>query len=284
MNRWETATTHRKDKANKSSKAEENMKILLAIAGVVIIGVLILGFLFVRWANQPENVAALQKEREREAAQKIEDDKKKVEDAKKQVEIDKEIEAKKANLKLVIDENFANNRFEFLDYKFQNSSQFKFKDNQFNYYVFSTRGSNPNNHFIFSKEDFTDFAAEIDFRISGYEAIAGIFWDAQPNGDRDPTVYQAAYSSASGLNVEAGDTEESFNLGSFFESVTEQKLRVERFANRLKVSVNDKVLFDKIVKDTGQGKVGIFLRNRGGNKDESSNSISIDIKSFKIWK
>ena len=150
--------------------------------------------------------------------------------------------------------------------------------------MFSTRGSNPTNYFIFSKEDFADFTAEMDFRISGYESRGGIFWDGQPNGDRNPTAYQVAYCSASGLDVEASDTEESFNLGSFFESVTEQKLRVERFANHLKVSVNDKVLFDKIIKDMGQGKVGIFLRNRGGNKDDNSSSINIDIKSFKVWK
>lgn len=260
------------------------MKIILAVIAVIIVGVLAFGFLFVQWANQPENVAALQKRREQEAAQKVEDEKKRAEDAKRQVEIDQETEAKKANLKLVIDENFADNRFEFLDYKFQNSSQFKFKDNQFNYYVFSTRNSNPTNHFIFSKEDFADFAAEMEFDIHGYEAVAGIFWDAQPNGDRNPTVYKNAYSSASDLDLEVGDAEESFNLGSFFESVTTQKLRVERFANRLKVSVNGKVLFDKVVKDVGQGKVGIFLRNRGGNKDDSSSSIDIDVKSFKVWK
>jgi len=86
------------------------------------------------------------------------------------------------------------------------------------------------------------------------------------------------------LVIEAGDTEENFNFGGLFDSITTQKLRVERFANRLKVTVNDKVLFDKIIKDAGQGKVGIFLRNRGGNKDDSSSSINIDIKSFKVWK
>jgi len=175
------------------------MKIILAILAVIVIGVLVIGFLFIRWANQPENVAARLEEYKQEAAKKLEDEKRNAEDAKKQVEIDKEIEAKKANLKLVINENFANNRFEFLDYKFQNSSQFKFKDNQFKYDVFSTRGSYPMNHFIFSKEDFSDFAAEMDFDIHGYEARAGIFWDAQPNGDRDPTAYHVAYSSASDL-------------------------------------------------------------------------------------
>jgi len=74
------------------------MKIVLAILGVVIVGVLILGFLFVRWTNQPENVAARLKEREVETARKIEDEKKQIEAGKKQVELDKEIEAKKANL------------------------------------------------------------------------------------------------------------------------------------------------------------------------------------------
>ncbi len=251
------------------------MKIILVIIAVVIVVISVLGFLFVRWANQPENVAARLKERELKATQKIEDEK-------KQVESDKEIEAKKANLKLVIDENFVNNRFEFLDYKFDKSSQFKFKENKFNYYVFSTRNSNRTDYFIFSKEDFGDFAAEMDFDIHGYEARAGIFWNAQPNGERNPNEYQVAFSSASGLEVEA-DESESYNLGSFFESLTTQKIRVERFGKNIKVSVNGKVLFDKNNENNGQGKLGIFLRNRGGNNDETS-PIDIDIKSFKVWK
>ena len=251
------------------------IKIILAILGIIIIGFLVLGFLFVRWANQPEQVAEFKRMREAEATKKADDEK-------KRGELEKEIAAKRANLKLVIDENFANNRFEFLDYKFDKSSLFKFKENKFNFSVFSIKNSNPTNYFIFSKDDFGDFAAEMDFDIHGYYSRAGIFWDAQPNGDRDPTAYQAAYSSASGLDVEAGESE-SFNLGSFTESVTTQKLRVERFGKNLKVSVNDKVLFDKTIENAGQGKVGIFLRNRGGSKD-SSDSITVDVKSFKVWR
>jgi len=251
------------------------MKIVLIISGVIVLGVLALGFLFVRWANRPENVAEIKRTREAEAAKKLADENSKA-------EIEKEVAAKKANLKLVIDENFAAQRFEFLDYKFERSSQFKFKDNKFNYSVFSTRNSNPVNHFIFSKENFGDFAAEMNFTIHGYDSRAGIFWDAEPNGDRDPQTYECAYSSASGLEVEAGESE-SYDLGSFFESVTTQKLRVERLGRNLKVSVNDKVLFDKNIEKPGQGKVGIFLRNRGGSRD-SSDSIDIDIESFRVWK
>lgn len=252
------------------------MKIILAILGIVIVGVLILGYLFVRWANQPEQVAELKRTREAEATKKAEDNK-------KRAELEKEIAAKKANLKIVIDENFANNRFEFLDYKFDKSSQFKFKENKFNFSVFSIRNSNPTNYFIFSKEDFADFAAEMDFDIHGYYSRAGIFWDAQPNGDRDPTAYQTAYSSASGLDVEVGDASEDYNLGSFLESVTTQKLRVERFGKNLKVSVNGEVLFDKMIENAGQGKVGIFLRNDGGSKN-SSDSITVEINSFRVWR
>jgi hypothetical protein len=253
------------------------MKIILIIAAVLLIGFLILGYLFVRWANSPEQVAEMQKQYKEQAAKKIED-------AKKQAELDKEIEVKRANLKLVIDENFANNRFEFLDYKFSPTSPFKLEGNQFHYSVFSTRGSNPINYFIFSKEDFGDFAAEMDFDIHGYEARCGFFWDAQPNSDREPTDYKNAYSSASGLDVDAGDIKESFNLGSFSESVTTQKMRVERLGKNTKISINNKILFDKQTESAGQGKVGIFLRNRGGNKNDSSSSISVDIKSFKVWK
>ena len=252
------------------------MKIILAILGIGIVGILILGFLFVRWANQPEQVAELKRTREAEATKKAEDEK-------KRVELEKEIAAKKANLKLAIDENFANNRFEFLDYKFAKSSLFKLKENKLNFSIFSVINSNPTNYFIFSKEDFGDFAAEMDFDIHGYYSRAGIFWDAQPNGDRNPAVFRTAYSSASGLEVEAGDDSEDFSLGSFLESVTTQKLRVERFGKSLKVSVNGEVLFDKIIENAGQGKVGIFLRNDGGSKS-SSDSITVDIKSFKVWR
>ena len=120
------------------------MKIVLAILGVMIVGFIILVFLFVRWANSPEQVAEFKKMKEEKAAKQAEDEKNRAAQ-------EKEIEAKRASLKLVIDENFADNRFEFLDYKFEKSSQFSFKDNHFNYSVFSTRGSNPANFFIFSK-------------------------------------------------------------------------------------------------------------------------------------
>jgi hypothetical protein len=258
------------------------MKVFLMISGVVlavvIIFVAVAGYFFIGWANKPENVAAMQKQYQAEAAQKVQGEKDRSEAEKLAAE-------KRANLKIAIDENFAGGKFEYLDYKFENSSQFKFKDGGFNYYVFSTRNSNPSNHFIFSKEDFGDFAAEIEFESHGYDGRTGIFWDAQPNSDPnyDPEAYQTVYSSAGGGDIRVDGEWETFNLGNLFEAVTTQKMRVERFGKSVKISINDKVLYDKIVKEPGQGKLGILLRNNGGNKKDA-NPIDIDVKSFKVWK
>jgi hypothetical protein len=55
------------------------MKTFFMIAGVAIAGlaivIVILGYLFISWANKPENVAAMKKEYETEAAQKVQDEK-----------------------------------------------------------------------------------------------------------------------------------------------------------------------------------------------------------------
>lgn len=252
------------------------MKIILAILAIGLTGVLFLGFLFVRWANQPENVAALKKKRETEAAQKIDDDR-------KQAELAREIEAKRANLKLVVNENFAGNRFEFLDYKYDKVSSFKFAKNEFVCSALVLRGQNPQDYFIFSKEDFADFAAEMEFGIWGTDAFAGIFWDAAPNGERNPAQYQSAYSSPNTLFVHTAG-QESFGLGGLIASENNQLLRVERFGKNLKVSVNGRILFDETIEtSSGRGRVGIYLGNRGGIRSEPQ-SISIGIKNFKVWK
>ena len=93
------------------------MRIIFVILGILIACLAVFVMLFVRWANSPEQVAEMQKQYKEQATKKIVDEKSKA-------ALDKEIEAKKANLKLVIDENFANNRFEFLDYNFSPNAPF----------------------------------------------------------------------------------------------------------------------------------------------------------------
>ena len=246
----------------------------MKIFAIILLSILCLGYLFVQWANKPENVEALKKRRAMEATQKIETEK-------EQARMRKEIEAKKATMKLVIDENFANNKFEQLAFKDNTITYFEFEKNEFNFSGLVTKGQNAQDYFITSKDDFGDFTAEIQMGIWGGDCHAGIFWDAKENGDMNPKEYQAAYSSPNRLYVEAGD-QETFNLGGTISSENNQLLRVERVGKSLKVSVNGRTLFDEQVESVGKGKVGIFVGHRGGIRDNVQ-SISIGIKSFKVW-
>jgi len=254
------------------------MKILV----IALLSFLVLGFLFVQWANKLENVDALKKKRAMEAIQKTEDANEQAVISKEEPIVRKEIETKKAAMKLAIDENFANSRFEQLDFRYSNIHYFKFGKNEFNFSGMVTKGQNAQDYFIISNDDFGDFTAEIQLGIWGGDAYAGIFWDAKDNGDKNPTEYQAAYSSPNALYVEAGDNER-FSLGGLIASENNQLLHVERFGKNLKVSVNGRVLFDEQVESAGRGKVGIIVGHHGGVRNNVQ-SISIGIKSFRVWK
>ncbi|MBD2703709.1 hypothetical protein IC229_23895 [Spirosoma sp. BT702] len=248
---------------------------------ITLLVIIALGYLFVKWANKPENVEALQKKRASEAIQKIEDEKKQAALLIEQAAARKEIERKKGLLKLVIDENFASNRFEKLAFNDGNISYFKFGKNEFEFSGLLTKGQNAQNYFISSSGDFGDFVAETQIAIWGTDCHAGIFWDGQPNGTKNPSRYQVAYSSPNRLYVEAGE-EESYNLGGLIASENIQLLRVERFGKILTISVNGRVLFDEFLETAGKGKVGLFIGHRGGIRDNTE-SISIAIKHFKVW-
>lgn len=253
----------------------------MKILAIAFVSVLVLGFLFVQWANKPENVDALKKKRAMEATQKLEEEKVQAEIRTEKAIVHKEIETKKATMKVTIDEHFANNRFEQLDFHYDHINYFKFGKNEFNFSGMVAKGQNAQDYFIISKDDFGDFTAETQLGIWGGDAYAGIFWAAKNNGDKNPKEYQAAYSSPNKLYVEAGN-EESFSLGGLISSENNQLLRVERFGKNVKVSVNGRVLFDEQVESAERGRVGIFVGHRGGIRN-TVQSISIGIKSFKVW-
>ncbi|QMW05947.1 hypothetical protein [Spirosoma foliorum] len=248
---------------------------------IAILSIFLLGYLFVQWANKPENVAALQRKRALDAAQKIEDEKKQAAIAKGQAVFEKEIETKKGSMKLVIEENFAQNRFEKLDLKDQNTSYFQFEKNELHFSGIIYPRQNQQDYFIRSKDRYGDFIAEIQLGNWGGDAYTGIFWGANDNGNQNPTHYQAAYATPNTLYVQTDDKED-FGLGGMISSENNQLLRVERFGKHIKASVNGRVLFNKTVESAETGKVGIILGHRGGIR-ANNQSMDIGIKYFKVW-
>jgi hypothetical protein len=255
------------------------MKILI----VTIITLFILGFLFVRWANKPENVEAFRKQKQTEEIQRIDGEKRDAKMRKAQVLVNKNEEEEKSAARIVIDENFEKGRFEKLRFNYADISYFRFGKDAFTFSGMVTKGENAQDYFIVSEEDFSDFPAEMQVGIWGGDAFTGIFWDAKENGAKNPDEYQVAYASPDRLHMKAGGEEDDYVLGGVVASENNQLIRVERFSQSLKVSVNGKIYVNEKVKSGDRGKVGILTGHRGGVRI-GVQSISIAIKSFKVWR
>lgn len=244
------------------------MKKFMSCAAVGCVVFLISGYLFVNWANQPENVKAVLDQREKEAAQKIED-------RKRQAEHDQQLAVKRAGLKLVIDETFDDNRLLSLDAESIKTQGFKLEDSHFKYTTLVTKGQNAYAFPVLSRESFEDFAAEIELDVWGDQAFVGLCWSS------DSGVLQSAYSSPSRFYTEL-DSSDSFALGGLLASVNSQKIRVERFGSWMSASVNGEVYFEGLVEKAPRCKVGIYVAHGGGG--EYPRSVSVIVKSFKVWR
>jgi hypothetical protein len=245
----------------------KTMKILLIIG--IVLGVLILlGWLFVRWANQPENVAALQEDRAKRAAEKEQQEKAVA-----------EAESRRGSFThLLVDERFTDNRFEKLA-PAPSTSSFRFEEHQLKFNITLTQGSNAYEYFFLTPDMYGDFVAEIDQSIWGSDARIGIVWDAEPEPGKNPKNYQAAYCSPGQLFVITDGTER-FSLYKGISSQNEQKLRVERIGPTLKVSVNGELKMEGTA-PTGKGRVGIYLTHMA--PDSPPESVSIAVKRFQLW-
>jgi hypothetical protein len=235
---------------------------------------LVLGFLFVKWANKPENVAAIQNERKEKALEKAEIERQKT------LQL-KDFDAKKAMMKLVIDEDFTKKAFQFLDFRPELLNLVEFKDKMAEYATLTTRGQNASSFFIFSKEDYEDFIIEIEMEIWGYGACGGIVWDAELDHNNNPINFETAYSSPSSLYVRTTKSK-SFMLSGILLDENKQVIRAERIGNHLKISVNGISQFGENVEIIGKGKVGIYLGHGGGG--DYPETIKVNIKSFKVFR
>jgi hypothetical protein len=234
---------------------------------------LVLGYFFVQWANKPENVAALLQERKEKASKKIADEKQKAIRT-------KQLAAKVATMSLTIDENFAHQKFDYLSYNTNDGRFIKFKDGMAVYSDLITKGQSASDYFVFSKEDYQDFVAEVTYEIWGSGAFCGIVYDAKLNEKGYAVAHQAAYAGIGYLYLRT-DGLDNFRIGGFMESINKQVLRVEKIGTHLKAQVNGKVLFDADVTTHTHGKVGLFLSHGGGG--EYPASIIVNIKSFRVW-
>lgn len=247
------------------------MKTVAIVVGAVLLVLAGCIFLFVRWANQPENVAALQKDRAEKAL--------KEEQEAKALEVQQaEIEAKKATLEVVFEETFEHGRFDHLTYPYESSSQYSFKDHQFTFSTLITKGESARDYFILTEKDYSEFIAEMTLSVWGTHMMGGIVFDALPLGDKYPKEYKAAYSSPN-YNFVKNEETERFKLGGLIEAENNQTIRVERLGGNLKVVVNNKLLYDKPVAP-GKGKIGIYLSHYSGG--DYPESVSVEVKKFKV--
>lgn len=215
---------------------------------IILATLLILGYFFVQWANKPENVEALLKAREQKKKQAIADSIKAVEDKKQQrleaaagawkdVEVQKKTEA---DLQLVIDETFQNNRLEDMD--MQKTSTAKIADKKLVYSKTVFKKTTSETILALSKKEFENFAAEMETEIAGDELGVGIVFNYQDVrkktlfGMMDTWNSDRLSSSLQSASLTVNNEDETENLVTLkevltFKSIPKQKVRLEKRGN-----------------------------------------------------
>ena len=267
---------------------------------IILATLLVLGYFFMQWANKPENVEALLKAREQEKKQAIADSIKAEKD-KEQQRLDKAVDAWKdvevqkkneADLQLVIDETFQNNRLEDMD--MQKTSTTKITDKELIYSTTVYKKTTSETILALSKKEFENFVAEMETEIAGDELGVGIVFNYKKVrkktlfGTMETWNSDRVSSSMQSVSLTVNNEDETENLVTLkevltFKSIPKQKVRLEKKGKQLKVSVNGKIIFDKAVNQYSysKGKVGIYTAT--SNSTNWNQSVIGTIKSFKVW-
>lgn len=135
-------------------------KFLLILIGVL----LVLGYFFVQWANKPENVEALLKQRKTDSLN-AELASKKVNKTKPNPQIQKDEGDSKVSSGLIIDEDFANNRFRSL--KKYSESTAEIKDNALVFSTLVQQKKSYSNILALTDGEYVDFMAEMEVELAG---------------------------------------------------------------------------------------------------------------------
>ena len=273
---------------------------MLKIAFAVLVMVIAAGFLFVQWANRPENVDALLKAREQKKIQakadslqaEIAEKQKQAEEAsafRKEQEVQRKTEA---DLKLVVEETFKGNLVEYLD--LPKNARGKLEDNSLVFSAIAYRKASTEYILALTKQEYDHFAAEMEMEIWGDELTIGILFNYKEGrqktliGEMDTWKADRIGSGLQRVRLKLNKDDEQKSLVSLkeeltFKSIPKQKIRLEKKGKRLKVSVNGQVKFDKTVEEYSalNGKVGIYAAV--SNSSDWNGSVLANIKSFKVW-
>ncbi|WP_428658066.1 hypothetical protein [Runella sp.] len=273
---------------------------MLKTIGVALVVFVFLGYFFVQWANKPENVDALLKAREEEKKQAVKDSIK-AEADKKQHHLEEVIAAQKeaeiqhktaADLKLVIDETFKNNRLDYLQPA--ENSLATTKDNRLVFAATAYKKNSVDYILALTKNDYDNFVAELDMELWGDELSVGVVFNYAEGQEKtifgkiDTWKADRLSSSLQGVRLSVNDEEDRERLTTLkeeltFKSIQKQKVRLEKKGKHLKVSVNGQVKFDKKIEkySNSKGKMGIYAAvSNSGNWNKS---VIGHVKSFKVW-
>ena len=255
---------------------------------IIFLILLTLGYMFVQWANKPKNVEALLKQRKTDSLNAVLASKK-VEKTKPNPQIPEDEGDSKASSDLIIDENFANNRFQSL--KKHPESSAKIKDNTL---VFSTLVQQKKSYsdiLALTDGEYVDFITEMEIELAGDAISLGIAFNFKESmkktifGEMKTWSSDAVYSGLQYMASELGGKIENERLvkrTEVFKSIPKQKLQIEKNDNRLKISINGQLVQDRLITKIThpKGKIGILAEL--SNSDSYPQSVIGTIKNFKV--
>ncbi|MFN8357614.1 MAG: hypothetical protein U0Y10_24360 [Spirosomataceae bacterium] len=276
------------------------MNKMLKIILIALAVFLVLGYFFVQWANRPDNVEALLKKREEDRKQAVADSlkaiqQKKQQEAEAQVAAQHEAEIQRkteTDLRLWIDETFANNRLMMLED--QQANSVKLKDNALTFSTLVYKKSSYGYAIALSKEEVDNFVAEAEVEISGDELSMGIVFNHHKTGKKDfagheYTAGDYVYSGLQYLNVNLDGDASNKRLISLkemltFKSVPKQLIRVEKKGKHLTVSINGQKMWEdqNATYSAAKGKIGLYIRT--ANSGDWNESVIGTFKRFRVWK
>ncbi|MBB3837974.1 hypothetical protein FHS57_001971 [Runella defluvii] len=272
------------------------LKILLSILLVLIIA----GYFFIQWANQPKNVEALLKARieaQRKAhldsLQAIKNKKENQQELQQTIRKDAFNQQKTDNdLHLSINETFENHQFNnLIDSK---ASTTKIEKNQLVFSTIAYKKSSSSYVLGLTKQVFDNFVAEMDIELGGSKIDLGIVFNYQSqtkktmigeleswSGDQITTSGQILRTYLNGKS----DYEKLVSIKEelTFKSIQKQRLKIRKKGNHLTISVNERIIINKPTANyrSPMGKIGI-IATVSNSTDWNDNVVGI-IKNLKIW-